>query len=708
VASYIINHFEADEGGGVSDYVVTSNIPTGSGTISNPWIVAPGDQISFTCNFASSGDSVTGLNSGIWGVTSVTLSLFSPPSRTVLSGSNLTDSIFWINETYYVRRESFVSDPNPDQFTFTDIQDVAIFTFYNSNTITLSGMNTTATASVTNGLMSQNGGSFVSGPLTASVGDTFQLRHRSNSAYSATKTTTLTIGTTSESFITTTIEEPDPNPNQFTFNDIQDVALFTFYNSNTITLSGMNTTATASVTNGFMSQNGGAFTDQNVTASNGDTFQLRHRSNSAYSATKTTTLTIGTTSESFITTTIDEPDPNPDQFTFNDVSNVNPSSTNFSNTITLTGMDTSATASVSGALLSKNGGGYVSGPVSANNGDTFRLRVIASASYSTAVNATLTVGTTSDTYTVTTRAIDDDPAQFNIGANQTNLGRNITVNIGSFTVSGMDSGATQTFTASGTASPQISKNNNDFFTSLTGIQNGDTIYTRGTTSSSYSASTTATVTAGATSDSATLTTESNPTAGDNEISIGITSGTISLDDIISFFAGTGLGRPTNLGSFYRGGTYVPNITTNSGIPTSGTISITDFYGSATEFTFVMNNSYKAVANEQSNSSQNMQVFWSTGDWDVGPNGSLDVGGAEYRYSDFTIQSQTGTPAPQVVQGTSTFSTSNTTFQVQAALVNQNNEYFTYGTLTIQARSVADNSKVVSRTVSWSFLVFGTQ
>ena len=55
-----------------------------------------------------------------------------------------------------------------------------------------------------------------------------------------------------------------------------------------------------------------------------------------------------------------------------------------------------------------------------------------------------------------------------------------------------------------------------------------------------------------------------------------TSGSISLKDIHDEFAPT-----TNLyklSVFYRGGLFVPDTTANAGIPTSGEISIGDFYG----------------------------------------------------------------------------------------------------------------------------------
>lgn len=52
------------------------------------------------------------------------------------------------------------------------------------------------------------------------------------------------------------------------------------------------------------------------------------------------------------------------------------------------------------------------------------------------------------------------------------------------------------------------------------------------------------------------------------------SGPISLTDIQGTMGGT---APTSLSEYYRGGTYVPNITQNNSIPLSGAISIGDFY-----------------------------------------------------------------------------------------------------------------------------------
>jgi len=53
------------------------------------------------------------------------------------------------------------------------------------------------------------------------------------------------------------------------------------------------------------------------------------------------------------------------------------------------------------------------------------------------------------------------------------------------------------------------------------------------------------------------------------------SGTLSIQDIVDEFGGT---APHSLSEYYRGGAYVPS--SNTGVPTSGTISLSDFYGAS--------------------------------------------------------------------------------------------------------------------------------
>ena len=55
------------------------------------------------------------------------------------------------------------------------------------------------------------------------------------------------------------------------------------------------------------------------------------------------------------------------------------------------------------------------------------------------------------------------------------------------------------------------------------------------------------------------------------------SAPISITDLVTEFGGS---TPHALTEYYRGGSLVPNTTTNASVPTSGAISLTDFFGSS--------------------------------------------------------------------------------------------------------------------------------
>lgn len=96
------------------------------------------------------------------------------------------------------------------------------------------------------------------------------------------------------------------------------------------------------------------------------------------------------------------PDATPDAFSFTDVSGATLSTVYTSNTITVSGINQTVAISITGGAYSVNGGAYTSSSGTVVNGDTVAVRVTSSASNSTTVGATLTVGGVSDTYSVLT------------------------------------------------------------------------------------------------------------------------------------------------------------------------------------------------------------------------------------------------------------------------------------------------------------------
>lgn len=98
-------------------------------------------------------------------------------------------------------------------------------------------------------------------------------------------------------------------------------------------------------------------------------------------------------------------DTTPDAFSFTDQSGVALSSTITSAPITVTGIDAAAAITVTGGTYDINGSGtFVSTEGTVINGDTVRARGTSSGSYLTAVNVAVTIGSVSDTFTITTLA----------------------------------------------------------------------------------------------------------------------------------------------------------------------------------------------------------------------------------------------------------------------------------------------------------------
>ena len=60
------------------------------------------------------------------------------------------------------------------------------------------------------------------------------------------------------------------------------------------------------------------------------------------------------------------------------------------------------------------------------------------------------------------------------------------------------------------------------------------------------------------------------------------SGAVSIQDLVDEFGGS---TPHSISEYYRGGSLVPNVSANNSVPTSGEVSLTDFYG-AVDATFI--------------------------------------------------------------------------------------------------------------------------
>jgi hypothetical protein len=273
----------------------------------------------------------------------------------------------------------------------------------------------------------------------------------------------------------------------------------------TVTLSSRNNTNdTVVVSSSSGSGNSGTITfvqtSTNVIPTSGftttTTYTQPRNSTRYYWASQSSTVSGST---AFVSPAVDT---SPNAFTFTDVANVSRNSTNTSNTITISGMGTgdTATVSLSGTAgskqYSKNGGAYTSSSGTAANGDTFAVKGTASGSYSTAVTVILTVGSTADTYSITTEGepADTTPSAFDF-TNQSNLNLSTLTYSNTVTISGIN----QSVSVSATNGAQFSINGGGYTTSGS-ISNGQSLRVRLTSSGSYNTGVSTTVTVGGTSD----------------------------------------------------------------------------------------------------------------------------------------------------------------------------------------------------------------
>lgn len=258
--------------------------------------------------------------------------------------------------------------------------------------------------------ISNNSGGWLSTSITNSSAGNFNLTAIANGTGSArtatvTYTTSTTFGASHTMTFTVNQLALDGVPDQFTFTDLTNESLSSLaYASATIT--GIATTVTASYsgdTGGFRIGNSGSYTTADKTLTNNQVVQVQLSTSASHGTSTNATITIGGVSDTFTATTI-AADTTPNSFTFTDQPAAAANTLVYSNIITIAGINTSVTASISGnsAEMQVNSGSYTSSNQTISVGDTIRLRMTSSATAGATVNTTLTVGGTSDTWSVTT------------------------------------------------------------------------------------------------------------------------------------------------------------------------------------------------------------------------------------------------------------------------------------------------------------------
>lgn len=406
-------------------------------------------------------------------------------------------------------------DDLPDDFSFINVSNAEPGIAYTTGPVTISGINNKILVSVSAGAsIAVSSGIFTSGPVYVRNNQTISIRvsttKGTDADFSKSYFARVKVGKLNKDWVVTT-RNKDLTPDPFSFTSFSNQELGVVRTSNTITISGIETSVptNVSITSGIgsFSKNGGP-TGVAATVGNGDTISITLNGPTNYSEINTTSLTVGTFTAPFSVSTR-AADTTVDQFSFVNYVDVGLSSSFDSVPIVLSGADTNTfgapvplTATVSGGFLKVVRASSLIRDFSASsatvfNGDVLTLRLNSSPNYSTSTSAILTitgtnnpVGVTS-TFRVTTRPIISDtiPNQFQF-VDKSGQGRNISTVSDPITLSGITTHASDFATAFLTNNNdggqfRVTRNGvvvRDFSSDSAQVRNGDVVNLRITTS----------------------------------------------------------------------------------------------------------------------------------------------------------------------------------------------------------------------------------
>ena len=194
------------------------------------------------------------------------------------------------------------ADTTPNLFNFVTQHDVTPGAFITSETITISGINTSTPISIVGGEYSIDDAVFTDADGNVTDGQRVRVRVLAASVGLTTTHATLTIGDISSDFVVTT--HADITPDEFVFDAQTDVPFDALIESNSVTISGIDEPVSISITGGEYSIDGAGFTPEEGVIEAGESARLRMRSASTFGRTTTATLVVGDTSADFKVTTI--------------------------------------------------------------------------------------------------------------------------------------------------------------------------------------------------------------------------------------------------------------------------------------------------------------------------------------------------------------------------------------------------------------------
>ena len=337
-------------------------------------------------------------------------------------------------------------DSEPNSFSFTDVDDVTISTVTTSEEVTISGITVPVNVTATNGAeIRVNGGTWVNGATGTTIenGDTLEVRITSSSSYNANVSTQVTVGSgDAVEWNVQTAEELDSEPDSFSWIYKVGAELLTEYESNTVLIQGLGTTADFIVESGSGDadssgllpriKKNGTLLAANVTQTtvdNFDTISLVYTTTDVIGQSRVFNTKTGIASATtgyfetlWSVVTAGQFGTTPNSFSF---SSALASGTEVyteaqdggsAQVVTISGLSTGISVGLygtNGVQFNINSAGYntytVSSPASVSNGDTFTVRLLSSGIPGFSRTAFIFAGSYSTGFTVQTPAGTQDP-----------------------------------------------------------------------------------------------------------------------------------------------------------------------------------------------------------------------------------------------------------------------------------------------------------
>ena len=343
--------------------------------------------------------------------------------------TSATVSVGGVAATFSVKTAVTAANSIADPFVFNALSNVATNQSFNSNAVTISGINVPTLVTISGGSYSTDGGlSFKTTSSMVSNGQSIIVQLQSSSLNLITTSATLNAGGTMGTFSVTTVAVAgNATPTPFSFTPQTNVAQSTLITSvPAATITGINIASPVSIVGGDFSIGGGGFVTSGF-ISNNQTLAVRVLSASTAGAVTSATVNVGGVAATFsVTTTAIIPNAVPSPYSFTPQTNVAQSTLIISTpAATITGINIASPVSIVGGTFSINGGGFVTSGSITNN-QTLAVSVLSSAALGTATSATVTVGGVAATFTVTTIPPVTAPTPFSF-TSQTNVAPSVIV-----------------------------------------------------------------------------------------------------------------------------------------------------------------------------------------------------------------------------------------------------------------------------------------